>query len=51
MSLACSEDELKQLLDEVAFTRNFGFLLHQIADSQCSSTCLLSKHLSAREAS
>jgi len=36
MNLACSEDELKQLLNDVAFTRNFGFVLHGIADSQCS---------------
>src|SRR5579864_3265389 len=36
MKLACSEDELKQLLSEVAFTRNFGFTLHQIADGECS---------------
>jgi hypothetical protein len=35
MSLACSEDELKQLLNDIAFTRNFGFVLHGIADRQC----------------
>ncbi len=34
--LACSETELKQLLDDVAFTRNFGFVLHEIGDGQCS---------------
>jgi uncharacterized protein (TIGR00369 family) len=36
MNLACSSDELKQLLTDVAFTRNFGFVLHDIADGQCS---------------
>ncbi len=36
MSLACSEDELKQLLNDVAFIRNLGFVLHGIADGQCS---------------
>jgi uncharacterized protein (TIGR00369 family) len=36
MQLACSANELKQLLNEVAFTRNFGFVLHKIADGQCS---------------
>jgi uncharacterized protein (TIGR00369 family) len=36
MSLACSEDELKQLLQDVAFTRNLRFVLHGIADGQCS---------------
>ena len=36
MQLACSADELKQLLNEVAFTRNLGIVLHEIADGQCS---------------
>lgn len=36
MNLACNEEELAQLLAEVAFTRNFGFRLHSIADGQCS---------------
>lgn len=36
MSLACSADELEQLLNEVAFTRNFGFILHGIANGECS---------------
>lgn len=36
MSLACSEEELFGLLAEVAFTRNFGFLVHSIGDGQCS---------------
>jgi len=36
MSLACSEKELEQLLNEVAFTRNFGFVLKGIAEGECS---------------
>lgn len=36
MELACSATELKELLHEVAFTRSFGFVLHEIADGQCS---------------
>ena len=36
MKLACSSDELKQLLNDVAFTRNFGFVLHDIGNGQCS---------------
>jgi uncharacterized protein (TIGR00369 family) len=36
MPLACSEDELRRLLDDVAFTRNFGFLLLEIGDGECS---------------
>jgi uncharacterized protein (TIGR00369 family) len=36
VSLACSESELAQLLGDVAFTRNFGFVLHGIGDGQCS---------------
>jgi acyl-coenzyme A thioesterase PaaI-like protein len=36
MTLACSENELPQLLNDVAFTRNFGFVLYEIADGQCS---------------
>ena len=36
MTLACSEQELIQLLNDVAFTRNFGFVLHEIADGECS---------------
>jgi uncharacterized protein (TIGR00369 family) len=35
-NLACTENELKQLLAEVAFTRNFGFALHRIADGECT---------------
>ena len=36
MSLACSINELEQLLNDVAFTRNYGFRLHGIEDGQCS---------------
>src|SRR5882762_5494160 len=36
MTLACSKRELEQLLSDVAFTRNFGFLLDGIADGECS---------------
>src|SRR5580692_5175281 len=36
MTLACSEDELKALLNNVAFTRNFGFVLHNITDGECT---------------
>src|SRR5580698_9922898 len=36
MSLACTEPELKQLLDTVAFTRNYGFLLGSIGDGECT---------------
>jgi uncharacterized protein (TIGR00369 family) len=36
VSLACNEEELKQLLHDVAFTRNFGFTLHHIADGECT---------------
>ena len=36
MKLACTSNELEQLLNDVAFTRNFGFALHEIADGQCS---------------
>lgn len=50
MDLACSEKELEQLLSEVAFTRNFGFALQEIADGQCSISVLFRWHLSAPEA-
>jgi uncharacterized protein (TIGR00369 family) len=36
MQLACSADELKHLLNDVAFTRNLGIVLHEIADGECS---------------
>lgn len=34
--LACSEQELVQLLSEVSLTRLYGFTLHGIADGECS---------------
>ena len=36
MSLAVTEPELRQLLADVAFTRNYGFRLHSIGDGECS---------------
>jgi acyl-coenzyme A thioesterase PaaI-like protein len=36
MSLACTKQELEQLLSAVAFTRNFGFVLGEIGDGQCT---------------
>jgi uncharacterized protein (TIGR00369 family) len=36
MDLACSHDELQQLLDDVAFTRNLGFRLDGIEEGQCT---------------
>src|SRR6266853_3832034 len=36
MTLACNEKDLEQLLRDVAFTRIFGFVLHEIADGECS---------------
>jgi uncharacterized protein (TIGR00369 family) len=36
MDLACTSEELEQLLAEVAFTRNFGFTLESIGHGQCS---------------
>src|ERR1700678_3071273 len=36
MCLACSADELQQLLDGVAFTRNFGFVVNRIAEGESS---------------
>jgi uncharacterized protein (TIGR00369 family) len=35
MDLACSQAELERLLAEVAFTRNFGFVLDEIGDGEC----------------
>jgi uncharacterized protein (TIGR00369 family) len=35
MGLACSQQELEQLLAEVAFTSNFGFVLEAIGDGEC----------------
>jgi uncharacterized protein (TIGR00369 family) len=36
MSLACTEAELRELLDAHAFTRDFGYLVHEIGDGHCS---------------
>jgi len=36
MSLACTEQDLKQLLDTVDFTRVSGFLLAGIGDGECT---------------
>ena len=36
MHLACSEQELAELLASVAFTRNFGFALAGIGDGECT---------------
>lgn len=36
MNLACSAHELEKLLNDVAFTRSFGFTLHEIAEGECS---------------
>ena len=36
MNLACNQQELEQLLAEVAFTRNFGFVFCGIGGGQCS---------------
>ena len=36
MTLACDKKELEQLLADVAFTRSFGFAVHDIGDGQCS---------------
>ena len=35
MALAVDELELRKLLSDVAFTRNYGFQLHSIADGEC----------------
>src|SRR5437667_3449735 len=36
MALAATESQLQQILTEVAFTRNFGFQIHSIADGECA---------------
>src|SRR5262245_62634682 len=36
MDLAATEAELRRVLDEVAFTRVYGFRLHAIAPGQCT---------------
>jgi uncharacterized protein (TIGR00369 family) len=35
MPLAVNEADLRQLLTEVSFTRQFGFRLHSFADGEC----------------
>lgn len=36
MNLACTEEELRQLLADVVFTRNLGFVLQKIDDGECT---------------
>jgi uncharacterized protein (TIGR00369 family) len=36
MALACSEQELTELLSSVAFTRSFGFTLGAIQEGECT---------------
>ena len=36
MALAVTEAELRRLLEDVAFTRAYGFRLHAIGDGQCT---------------
>ena len=36
MALAVTEAELRRVLDEVAFTRSYGFRLQAIGDGQCT---------------
>ncbi|WP_165423648.1 PaaI family thioesterase [Ktedonosporobacter rubrisoli] len=36
MDLAVTKQELQHLLSEVAFTRQYGFVVHTIADGVCS---------------
>ena len=36
MALAVTEAELRDLLDQVAFTRQYGFTLHAIGDGECT---------------
>jgi uncharacterized protein (TIGR00369 family) len=36
MDLACTRDELQQLLDDVTFTRNLGFRLDGIGEGHCT---------------
>jgi acyl-coenzyme A thioesterase PaaI-like protein len=35
MSLAVTEGEIRELLSSVAFTRQYGFRLHALADGEC----------------
>jgi uncharacterized protein (TIGR00369 family) len=36
MDLACSREELQQLLEDVTFTRNLGFRLDGMGEGQCT---------------
>jgi uncharacterized protein (TIGR00369 family) len=36
MGLAASDAELRRILEDVAFTRAYGFRLHAIGDGQCT---------------
>src|SRR5436190_6823400 len=36
MALAATESQLRQILTDVAFTRNFGFRLHSIGEGECA---------------
>src|SRR5438094_668772 len=36
MALAAAESQLRQILTDVAFTRNFGFRLHSIGEGECA---------------
>jgi uncharacterized protein (TIGR00369 family) len=36
MSLAVTEPELRELLRQVSFTRQYGFTLHSCADGECA---------------
>ena len=36
MGLACTRDELQQLLDNVTFTKNLGFRLDCLAEGECT---------------
>jgi acyl-coenzyme A thioesterase PaaI-like protein len=36
MALACSEQELTELLSSVAFTRSFGFTLGAVQEGECT---------------
>jgi hypothetical protein len=51
MSIACSEPELQELLASVAFTRKFGFTVHEITDVSAALKCRFSQFQSAREVS
>lgn len=44
MKLACSESELQQLLNDLSFTRDFGYVIHRIADGECSLDLAFQDH-------